>query len=108
VLLARRSNSTAGRPLPARTTSARGGQVDVLVSEWMGYALFFEAMLDTVLHARDRCARPARMPAGPWCRLSGAQMLFACYLHCPPCLLPHASGGCRTVWGCGWELRLLV
>lgn len=31
-------------------------QVDVIVSEWMGYALFFEAMLDTVLHARDRRA----------------------------------------------------
>ena len=30
-------------------------QVDVIVSEWMGYALLFETMLDTVLHARDRC-----------------------------------------------------
>ena len=29
-------------------------QVDVIVSEWMGYALLFEAMLDTVLYARDR------------------------------------------------------
>ncbi|KAK9835065.1 hypothetical protein WJX81_008355 [Elliptochloris bilobata] len=33
-------------------------KVDVIVSEWMGYALFFEAMLDTVLHARDRWLRP--------------------------------------------------
>ena len=31
-----------------------GGQVDVIVSEWMGYALLFESMLDSVLHARDR------------------------------------------------------
>lgn len=31
-------------------------QVDVIVSEWMGYALLFEAMLDTVLYARDRSA----------------------------------------------------
>jgi hypothetical protein len=25
------------------------------VSEWMGYALLFESMLDSVLYARDRC-----------------------------------------------------
>lgn len=31
-----------------------GGRVDVLVSEWMGYALFFECMLDSVILARDR------------------------------------------------------
>jgi len=29
-------------------------RVDVLVSEWMGYALFFECMLDSVILARDR------------------------------------------------------
>ena len=34
-------------------------QVDVIVSEWMGYALLFETMLDTVLYCRDRCAEPA-------------------------------------------------
>ena len=39
-----------------RLTKVQCGQVDVIVSEWMGYALFFEAMLDSVLHARDRCA----------------------------------------------------
>jgi protein arginine N-methyltransferase 3 len=33
-------------------------RVDVLVSEWMGYALLFESMLDSVLHARDRWLRP--------------------------------------------------
>lgn len=33
-------------------------QVDVLVSEWMGYALLFESMLGSVLHARDRWLRP--------------------------------------------------
>ena len=31
-------------------------QVDVIVSEWMGYALLFESMLDTVLYARDGSA----------------------------------------------------
>ena len=29
------------------------GKVDVIVSEWMGYALLFENMLDAVLYARD-------------------------------------------------------
>lgn len=28
--------------------------VDIIVSEWMGYCLFFESMLDSVLTARDR------------------------------------------------------
>ena len=29
-------------------------KVDVIVSEWMGYCLFYESMLDTVIHARDK------------------------------------------------------
>lgn len=28
--------------------------VDVLVSEWMGYFLLFEGMLDSVIHARNK------------------------------------------------------
>lgn len=38
--------------------------MDVIVSEWMGYALFFEAMLDSVLHARDRRG-PQERPGRP-------------------------------------------
>lgn len=33
-------------------------QVDIIVSEWMGYFLLFEAMLDSVLVARDRWMAP--------------------------------------------------
>ncbi|XP_037549718.1 protein arginine N-methyltransferase 6 [Nematolebias whitei] len=33
-------------------------QVDVIVSEWMGYALLHESMLNSVLHARDRWLKP--------------------------------------------------
>jgi protein arginine N-methyltransferase 3 len=33
-------------------------KVDVLVSEWMGYALLFESMLDSVLIARDTYLKP--------------------------------------------------
>ena len=29
-------------------------KVDIIISEWMGYFLFYESMLDTVLWARDR------------------------------------------------------
>lgn len=32
---------------------ADGEKVDIIVSEWMGYFLLFEGMLDSVIHARD-------------------------------------------------------
>lgn len=34
------------------------GQVDIIVSEWMGYCLLFESMLDSVIYARDRYLAP--------------------------------------------------
>lgn len=37
-------------------------QVDVIVSEWMGYALLYESMLDSVLVARDRFLKPCVNP----------------------------------------------
>lgn len=33
-------------------------KVDIIISEWMGYALFYESMLDTVLYARDKWLVP--------------------------------------------------
>ncbi|GIJ87859.1 hypothetical protein Asppvi_006772 [Aspergillus pseudoviridinutans] len=33
-------------------------QVDIIVSEWMGYCLLFEAMFDSVIYARDRYLAP--------------------------------------------------
>ncbi|KAI8957579.1 S-adenosyl-L-methionine-dependent methyltransferase [Daldinia sp. FL1419] len=33
-------------------------EVDIIVSEWMGYCLLFEAMLPSVLFARDRYLKP--------------------------------------------------
>jgi type I protein arginine methyltransferase len=33
-------------------------KVDIIVSEWMGYCLLFEAMLPSVLYARDRYLQP--------------------------------------------------
>lgn len=29
-------------------------KVDIIISEWMGYFLLYENMLDTVLYARDK------------------------------------------------------
>ena len=33
-------------------------RVDVIVSEWMGYCLLFESMLNSVIYARDRWLKP--------------------------------------------------
>lgn len=33
-------------------------KVDIIISEWMGYFLFYESMLDTVLYARDKWLKP--------------------------------------------------
>ncbi|KAK4050337.1 hypothetical protein OIO90_005130 [Microbotryomycetes sp. JL221] len=38
-------------------------KVDVIVSEWMGYFLLYECMLDSVLHARDRFLKPSGIMA---------------------------------------------
>ena len=32
--------------------------MDIIISEWMGYCLFYESMLDTVLYARDKWLAP--------------------------------------------------
>ena len=29
-------------------------KVDIIISEWMGYCLFYESMLQTVIFARDK------------------------------------------------------
>ena len=33
-------------------------KVDIIISEWMGYFLLYESMLDTVLVARDKYLKP--------------------------------------------------
>lgn len=32
--------------------------VDIIISEWMGYCLFYESMLNTVIYARDKWLVP--------------------------------------------------
>lgn len=40
-------------------------QVDIIVSEWMGYCLLYEAMLDSVLYARDKYLAPDGLSMKP-------------------------------------------
>lgn len=44
-------------------------QVDVIISEWMGYALLYESMLDSVLVARDRFLKPDGVMAPSQCQM---------------------------------------
>ncbi|XP_038076266.1 protein arginine N-methyltransferase 3-like isoform X2 [Patiria miniata] len=45
-------------------------KVDVIISEWMGYFLLFESMLDTVLYARDKYLAEGGMVYPDLCTLS--------------------------------------
>ena len=44
--------------------------VDVLVSEWMGYFLLFEGMLDSVIHARNKYLAPGGIILPNACTIS--------------------------------------
>ncbi|QRV77095.1 protein arginine N-methyltransferase 3 [Ceratobasidium sp. AG-Ba] len=43
--------------------------VDVIISEWMGYALLYESMLDSVLFARDKFLRVGGLMVPSQCRI---------------------------------------
>ncbi|TGZ81734.1 S-adenosyl-L-methionine-dependent methyltransferase [Ascodesmis nigricans] len=44
-------------------------KVDIIVSEWMGYCLLYEAMLDSVLYARDRYLAPDGLMVPSECKI---------------------------------------
>lgn len=44
-------------------------QVDIIISEWMGYGLLYESMLDSVLFARDHFLRPDGLMVPSFARL---------------------------------------
>jgi len=48
--------------------------VDIIVSEWMGYCLLYEAMLDSVLWARDHYLKPDGLMVPSQCTLRIAPM----------------------------------
>lgn len=49
-------------------------KVDIIISEWMGYFLLFEGMLDSVIYARDHCLKPNGLLLPNRCNIS----LVAC------------------------------
>jgi hypothetical protein len=59
-------------------------QVDVIVSEWMGYFLLFESMLDTVLWARDHYLRPSGLLLPNACNIQ-LSLLADADLHAAHC-----------------------
>ena len=44
-------------------------KVDIIVSEWMGYFLLFEGMLESVLIARDKWLQPSGLILPDHCTL---------------------------------------
>lgn len=55
-------------------------KVDIIVSEWMGYCLLYEAMLDSVLWARDQYLTPEGLMIPSHCTLRIAPMTDAEYI----------------------------
>ncbi|XP_068621165.1 uncharacterized protein [Battus philenor] len=45
-------------------------KVDIIVSEWMGYFLLFEGMLDSVIYARENCLNPGGILLPNKCNIS--------------------------------------
>lgn len=71
-------------------------KVDIIISEWMGYFLLRESMLDSVLIARDKFLKPggalypshARLYFAP-IRSGQTQQRLAEFQVCHVCLLSH-------------------
>ena len=55
--------------------------VDIIISEWMGYFLLYESMLDTVLVARDRWLAPGGLMLPDRCTLYAVGIEDAEYRH---------------------------
>ncbi|PUU83801.1 S-adenosyl-L-methionine-dependent methyltransferase [Tuber borchii] len=56
-------------------------QVDIIVSEWMGYVLLYEAMLDSVLFARDKYLAPGGLMVPSECKILIAAMHDSEYMN---------------------------
>lgn len=65
-------------------------KVDIIVSEWMGYCLLYEAMLDSVLWARDHYLHPDGLSRST---RSGAELLLT---PCHSGSIPHDTAHCPT------------
>lgn len=56
-------------------------KVDIIVSEWMGYFLLYESMLDTVLYARDHYLAPGGLIFPDKCSIHLAGIEDSAYKH---------------------------
>lgn len=52
-------------------------KIDIIISEWMGYGLLFEGMLDSVLHARDMYLKPDGIMVPSHCNIRLAPISHA-------------------------------
>lgn len=80
--------------LPGEYASVK---VDVIISEWMGYALLYESMLDSVLVARDRFLKPETGVMAP----SQCRMVLA--MCDPETLVKQRIGFWKDVYGFDME-----
>ena len=62
-------------------------EVDIIVSEWMGYCLLFEDMLPSVLYARDK-----------WLKSDGLMVPSHCSIHLTPLAEPDWIADNVTFW----------
>lgn len=67
-------------------------QVDIIISEWMGFYMLHESMLDSVLVARDKFLKP-----------NGLMFPSHCTLYASPCSLPDLYSEWDNV--CGVKMR---
>lgn len=87
-------------PKDPDTHVADAGKVDILVSEWMGYILLYEAMLDSVISARDRFLDPTH----------GLMVPSHCTLHIAPVADPEYIADSISWWGdvYGFDMRAMT
>ncbi|KAK6439088.1 Ribosomal protein arginine N-methyltransferase rmt3 [Oleoguttula sp. CCFEE 5521] len=80
-------------------------EVDIIVSEWMGYCLFFENMLPSVLYARDHFMK--RRSDGS---LDGLMVPSHCSIHIAPMADPDWIADNVTFWSdvYGFDMRCMM
>jgi hypothetical protein len=67
--LGRRHDALAKEVSHAPSSAPTSLQVDIIISEWMGYFLLYESMLDTVIFCRDKWLVPGGLVFPDTCRL---------------------------------------
>jgi hypothetical protein len=81
-------------------------KVDIIVSEWMGYFLMRESMLDSVIVARDRFLAEGGSLYPSKCRMLMARAPSLCSVHdrAEQHRMARARAACCD-WQCQWHVR---